>query len=96
MDNLLCVGGVANGERADIDSNHDYVSCAMPMRFHLHEPEDIIDPRGCIHISNYCRRWFRGWVGGSRQQYEVLVDTSITEEESVGFFTELFKKGIRP
>ena len=58
MQNLVCVGGFAHGERADIPSNNDWVCVAERRRLRIRpDPcEDVVPSDAMFRCSRYRRR----------------------------------------
>jgi len=97
MHNLLCIGGCANGERADIPSNQTIVCCALrtPLKVRMRNRDrEHMDQDIWFRHDEYRRTWFR--FGRGEREFEVLLCNGTSDQEADYLIRELFQKGIRP
>jgi len=94
VDSLLCVGGVAHGDRANIYSNEHYVAVAQPRRLKIRPVNQPIDMNLRFSHDRYRRRWFRI---DTQRPFEVLVCEGVSEEQALPLLTDLIQnQGKKP
>ena len=93
MDNLLCIGGHANGERADIPSNQTYVNVAerkrIPIR-PIRSMQPLTNEEMTFHYSTYKRRWFK--FEYNERAREILIAEGTSDREAYYLIVEYLKK----
>ena len=88
MDSLVCVGGVAHGERADIPSDQNYVNCSPPRS--IRKPGDVMDlsREHAYRYDSYKREHCRF----GRHRFQVLICAGTPLHEAEFLIRELFKE----